>query len=380
MSQIKPRIMYAPGKYIQGQNILPNLGIYIRLLGESALIISDSRVYGLVGKTISDALSRKKIRHDWTEFSGECCFEEIERISRQARKGGYEVIIGAGGGKTLDTAKAVAANLNVVMTMVPTIAATDAPTSSISIVYSNEGIFEKVLSHFRNPELIVVDVGVIAKAPVRFLVSGMGDALATWFEADATFNSDSDNEVGGKPTRAAHLLAKLCFDILMEYALPAKLAVEKGTVIPAVDLIIEANILLSGLGFESGGLAAAHAIHNGLTTLEETHKYLHGEKVAVGTVTQLFLESKSKLIINQVLTFCSELRLPMGLSDLGLGNASCSALMRVAEAACRAEESIHNEPFDVTPKMVSDALLAADAYVKEFRVQQERIPFEPKGK
>lgn len=378
MSEIEVRTMWAPGKYIQGQNVLPSLGVYVRFLGESALIISDSRVYNLVGKAISEALEARKIRYGWTEFGGECCFEEIERISRQAKKGRSEVIIGVGGGKTLDTAKAVAVNRKVPMAMVPTIAATDAPTSSISIVYSKEGVFEKVLSHSRNPELIVVDVGVIAKAPVRFLVSGMGDALATWFEADATFSSDSDNEVGGKPTRAAHILAKLCFEILMKHALAAKLAVEKERVIPAVDLIIEANILLSGLGFESGGLAAAHAIHNGLTVLEETHNYLHGEKVAVGTVTQLFLESKDKSIINQVLTFCDQLRLPMSLADIGLAALSPSRLMEVAEVACRAEESIHNEPFDVTPKMVSDALLAADVYLREFRAQQQSTSFSPK--
>lgn len=371
MSEAKPRIMYAPGKYIQGQNVLSSLGKYIKLLGESALIISDSRVYNLVGKTISDALNNKKISHSWTEFGGECSFEEIERIGKQAKEGGYEVVIGVGGGKTLDTAKAVAAKINVAMAMVPTIAATDSPTSNISIVYSNAGVFERVLSHSRNPELVVADVGVIAKAPIRFLVSGMGDALATWFEADATFNSGSDNEVGGKPTRAAHIMAKLCFDLLIEYSLPAKLAVEKGSITPAVDFIIEANILLSGLGFESGGLAAAHAIHNGLTVLEETYSYLHGEKVAVGTVTQLFLESKDKAEINQVLTFCSQLGLPMGISDLGVIKPSSSALMSAAEAACRPEESMRHEPFDVTPKMVVDALLSADNYIKEFRAQKK---------
>jgi len=371
MSEVKPRIMYAPGKYIQGQNVLSSLGIYIELLGKSALVISDSRVCNLVGKTISHALNNKKIIHSWTEFGGECSFEEIERIGKQVKKGAYEVVIGVGGGKTLDTAKAVAANINVPMAMVPTIAATDSPTSNISIVYSNTGVFEQVLSHSRNPELVIADVGVIAKAPIRFLVSGMGDALATWFEADATFNSGSDNEVGGKPTRAAHIMAKLCFDILMEYSLPAKLAVEKGSVTPAIDSIIEANILLSGLGFESGGLAAAHAIHNGLTILEETHRYLHGEKVAVGTVTQLFLESKDKAEINQVLTFCSQLGLPMGISDLGITRVSSSALMSVAKAACRPEESIHHEPFDVTPRMIVGALLAADAYIKKFRAQKK---------
>lgn len=367
MPEAKAKIIYAPGKYIQGQNILSSLGIYIKLLGESALVISDSRVYDLVGKTISDALDSKKISHVWTEFGGECSFQEIERIGKQAKEGGYEVVIGVGGGKTLDTAKAVAVNMDAAMAMVPTIAATDSPTSTISIVYSNAGVFEQVLSHSRNPELVLADVGVIARAPIRYLVSGMGDALATWFEADATSKSGSDNELGGKPTRAAHIMAKLCFDLLMEYSLPAKLAIEKDSLTPAVDFIIEANIFLSGLGFESGGLAAAHAIHNGLTVLDETHSYLHGEKVAVGTVTQLFLESKDKAEIDQVLTFCSQLGLPIGISDLGIIKPSFSGLIGAAEAACRPEESMSHEPFDVTPKMVVDALLAADNYVKEFR-------------
>lgn len=53
---------------------------------------------------------------------------------------------------------------------------------------------------------------------------------------------------------------------------------------PALEHIVEANILLSGLGFESGGLASCHAIHNGFTVLEQTHKYYHGEKVAFGTL------------------------------------------------------------------------------------------------
>lgn len=372
MDELKPKIMYAPGRYIQGQDVLSKLGIYTELLGESALVISDSIVHCLVGKTISDALSGKKIRYGRIEFGGECCWEEIERVTTQARKEKYEVIIGVGGGKALDTAKAVAVNLNAPMAMVPTIAATDAPISTVSVVYNKGGAFEKILRHFRNPDLVVVDVGVIAKAPTRFLVAGMGDALATWFEADATFNSNSDNEVGGKSTQAAQILAKLCFDILMEYGLLAKLAVDKDSTTPAVDLIVEANILLSGLGFESGGLGAAHSIHNGLTVLEETHRYLHGEKVAVGTIAQLFLESRSKSMIDQVLTFCKRVGLPMSLSDLGLEGISSSALAKVAEAACKAEESIYNEPFSIASSMVSNALVGADAYVKEFRAQQKR--------
>ena len=55
--------------------------------------------------------------------------------------------------------------------------------------------------------------------------------------------------------------------------------------------MIEANTYLSGVGFESGGLAAAHALYNGLTAIPDAHHYYHGEKVAFGTLTQLVLEN-----------------------------------------------------------------------------------------
>ena len=85
-------------------------------------------------------------------------------------------------------------------------------------------------------------------------------------------------------------LAQLSWDILWENALPAIDAVANHLVTPAVEKVVEANTLLSGLGFESGGLAAAHAIHNGLTAAPQTHGLTHGQKVNIGSVTQLVLE------------------------------------------------------------------------------------------
>lgn len=63
-------------------------------------------------------------------------------------------------------------------------------------------------------------------------------------------------------------------------------------VAPALERVVEAHTLLRGLGFESGGLAACHAIHNGLTQLHQTHGYWHGEKVAIGVLSSLFLTDK----------------------------------------------------------------------------------------
>src|SRR5690606_19881320 len=109
------------------------------------------------------------------------------------------------------------------------------------------------------------------------------------------------NMAGAYPTDAAMALANLCYETLINEGLKAKLAVDKKVVTKSVEKVVEANTLLSGIGFESGGLAAAHAIHNGLTAIEETHQLYHGEKVAFGVLVQLVLENAPIDEIEEVL-------------------------------------------------------------------------------
>ena len=167
----------------------------------------------------------------------------------------------------------------------------------------------------------------------------------------------------------AFSLAELCFNTLMEYGEQAVIACTAQAVTPALERIIEANTLLSGLGFESGGLAAAHAIHNGLTVLPGTHQYFHGEKVAIGTLTSLILTDKPAATIERVFSFCERIGLPTTLAEIGLAGVTDAALQQVAEAACAEGETIHNEPIPVTSAMVVAALKAADAYGRKRKNQ-----------
>jgi glycerol dehydrogenase len=155
--------------------------------------------------------------------------------------------------------------------------------------------------------------------------------------------------------------------MLLEHGLAARLAAERGAITPSVEKIVEANTLLSGLGFESGGLAAAHSIHNGLTVLEETHQFWHGEKVAFGVIAMLMLEDRPFDVVAEVVDFCLEVGLPVALDDLGLENASKEDLRKAAEVACADGETIYNEPFDVYPQTLLDAILAADALGRQRR-------------
>ena len=306
----------------------------------------------------------------WIDLPVDYDKEEFARIKKAAEKiqndSDVLLVIGIGGGKIFDTAKAVAYYAGTPVFICATIASTDAPCSALSVVYTEEGIFEKYLFLPANPNLVLMDTDIITKSPVRLTVAGMGDALATYFEARACKRSGATSCAGGKTTEAAMALAKLCFDTLMEEGVKAKIALEAGVCTPAVEKVIEANTLLSGIGFESAGLAGAHAIHNGFTVLEECHHMYHGEKVAFGTITQLVLENIPQEDLEEIILWCIEVGLPVTLAELGAGKVTDEQLMEVATTACAENDTLHNMPFEVTPETVFAAIKAADAYGKYY--------------
>ncbi|WP_431222103.1 glycerol dehydrogenase [Serratia sp. L9] len=353
------KIIISPSKYVQGEDLISNIAHYVKTMGGQPLVIADDFVTRLVGDKVKQSFKQHDLPLVMDTFHGECSRPEIERIIDSCVKQKTDVIIGIGGGKTLDTAKAVGYYRKIPVVVVPTIASTDAPTSALSVIYTPEGEFSEYLIFPKNPDMVMMDTKIIAGAPVRLLVSGMGDALSTYFEARANMNSGKKTMAGGAPTRAAQALAKLCYETLLEDGLKAKVAAENGCCSKAVENIIEANTYLSGIGFESSGLAGAHAIHNGLTRLEECHHLYHGEKVAFGTLVQLVLENAAMSEIITVLDFCRSVGLPTNLHMMGVKELNMTKLQAVAEAACAEGETIHNMPFPVQAKDVLAAIITA---------------------
>lgn len=368
-----------PTKYVQGEDEILNLGYFVKTFGDSALLIAHPDDVKRVEGKLKRTAEKFNIRFVESEFCGECSRREVSRLQELAKESNCTCTIGLGGGKAIDTAKCVAEGENLII--VPTIAATDAPTSHSAVLYTPEGAFDDYAYFKQSPSVILIDTTVIANAPVRFLVSGMGDALSTFFEARANVQSYSRVNAGlpcgfregvcgeARGTKAAFALASLCYESLLEEGWKAKLACENHVVTESLEKIIETNILLSGLGFESGGLAAAHAIHDGLTILEGTHKYFHGEKVAFGTIAQLALENAPIEEIEEVLDFCLSIGLPVCLEDIGVNNITEEELYQVAEKACIPEESIYAMPFPVTVEKVAAAIKLADSIGKEYKTR-----------
>lgn len=363
------RMLLAPGRYIQGAGAIHEIGSHAEKFGKKALLTGGKTALQECGAAITESLGKAQVGCLKDKFNGECSDQEIARLTGVAKAGGCDMIIAAGGGKVIDTGKAVAYGMKVPVVIVPTIAATDAPCSALSVIYTEEGVFSRYLVLPNNPQIVLVDTAVVAKAPAHFLVSGMGDALATFWEADTCNKSCKPNVLTGgcPPTRSAMALARLCYDTLLEYGLQAKLAVETHCVTPAVEAIVEANTLLSGLGFESGGLAGAHSVHNGFTVLESSHHKLHGQKVAFGTLTQLVMEGRSSDEIYEVLEFCCTVGLPVCLDDLGIHKPTREEIRKVAEATTATGETIHSTWFPVTADMVEAAIWTANELAKDYK-------------
>ncbi|WP_312044938.1 glycerol dehydrogenase [Erwinia sp.] len=356
-------IFSSPRKYVQGAGVMAQLGNYVAELGNKAFVVADEIVWNLTGKAVQDSLQQHGVEFHYQQFNGEASGNEIARLAALAKQADTQLVIGVGGGKTLDTVKAVADELKRPVVIVPTIASTDAPCSALSVIYSDSGVFESYRFYNKNPDLVLVDTQVCARAPVRLFASGIADGLATFVEAQAVKRSHSKSMVGGDPTIAGMAIAEACEKTLLTWGYSAYQAVEKKVVTPAVEAVVEANTLLSGLGFENAGLAGAHAIHNGFTAIDgDIHHLTHGEKVAYGTLTQMVLEQRPDEEIARYIRFYRAIKMPTTLKEMHLENESWENLLKVGELANSEGDTLKNLNPGLSAQDIASAILAVDVF------------------
>ena len=356
----------SPARYVQGANALEELSKLVEKFGQRALVLIDPGVESFMKNKIQNALQNQTI--EFLPFEGESTKAVMEAGAKIVKEKGYDMVIGVGGGKAIDTAKGIvyfAPGARIVV--IPTIVASDAPCSKNAVVYTEDHRVECDLHGITNPDLVLIDSEIIAQAPTRFLSAGIGDALATWLEAEAVKKTLIPNFTGYTGTISGFAIAELCFQTLMKNAPMAVLHNDEHLATPQLDAVIEANSLMSTIGFESGGLASAHGFHQGIAEWKETHSYLHGEKVAIGILASLFLTNKSKKFIDMMYRFHKDVRLPITLSDIGVVDYDDDYLMVAVNRMIEPIECTHNEPVKYEAADYLRALKAADQYGKLFK-------------
>ena len=347
------KTMVAPLRYVQGPGALAQLGAELEHLQiERPLVLVSPSAKKAAGLALGSALAAHGVSYSFIDFGGECTRQEIERVKQACLSGGHDSIISCGGGKCIDTGRAAAAGdafdvdraewvslgAGVHCINVPTVAANDGATSAAVVVYNDKHAPESKMLSRVNPTLVLVDTSIIAKSPVRLLVAGMGDALASYFQANMCYRTGTPSEVTQSyTTRAARTLARFNLDLLLSYGALAKSEAEVGVPGPALEAICEATILVSGLSFENGGISAAHAVGQAFYHIPGYFEVpqFHGELVAFGTLCQLVMEESKPDLLDEIFGFCRSVGLPTTLAEMTLRGLDDEVLMEVAEVAAK---------------------------------------------
>lgn len=357
----------SPSRYIQGPGELDNLKEYTEIYGSHVFVLMDVFFYKSWRERFENMYSSSSSTVHVELFGGVINEAEIDRATEIAKKMNADVVIGMGGGQTMDTAKAVADNCKAATIVIPTTASTDAPTISLSVIHTHG---EAIIRHYhKNPDLVLLDTRILAAAPVRFFVAGLGDALSTYVETRAHHLSSSPNHVGKGylQTVSAMAIAKACHETILAKGVSAKLAAEQGLCTPDFEDVVEANTLMSGLGVQNASSVGAHSVAEGLSVLPGCSKLLHGELVAFGIPVQLIMEGHPMEEIKEIYDFYRAVGLPTTFAELSIPNATADDIMAAAEASMKAYWIY--EPFYVDAQMVCDAIMMADRLGKSYQNQ-----------
>ena len=352
------RIFGAPQRYYQGPDALDRLGDILAPFGPQPVIVADALVLDMLGARLDQALSGLSpiIR----PFAGEITYPAIEALAASLDGAVSSVAVGIGGGKSLDAAKALAKGLDIAVITVPTIASNDSPTSGAIAMYDDNHVMIAVDRMARSPEAVVVDTGLIAKAPTRFLRAGIGDAIAKKFEADGCHAGTGVTPFGTRPLLTAIAIADACYATLRRHAAAGLAACERGEPTDDLEAVVEATILMSGLGFENGGLSLAHSLTRGLVRTRGTKDSIHGDQVAWALLVQLAAERRGAAEIDDLIGFYREIGLPTRLGDLGLPDPQANEIDEIARWTMTAPH-LANLPLPVDAQAIAAAIRRCEA-------------------
>ncbi len=361
------RAFGSPSRYVQGPGEVNNLPKFAAEYGKTALVIVDTFLFETIGKQIADIFVKSDVTAYVVEFKGRCCHKALEEMIDHALSLPTlpDTFIGIGGGQTCDINKAVGAHFRKAFINVPTALSSDAPTSTHSILNNDGALFDRIV-HYKNPDYVVVDTEITVKAPAFMLTSGIGDALATYIEAEASFANNNVCNAGSgtyRPTQLGMAVAKLSYEILMEKGRAAMEAQKNQCRTADYEDVAEAAILLSGLGFECTGVSVAHGLQAGFYAMPDAKPMMHGTGVGYGALVQLVLQKDPRL--PEVFRFCKDVGVPVCTADLGLipENRDRNINLLIDEVF-ENRWNIHNVPFKVTRQMLCDAIDGLDAYAE----------------
>jgi glycerol dehydrogenase-like iron-containing ADH family enzyme len=350
-------LLVAPACVLRGQHALADAIERMLGLGQRPLIIGGEQSLNL--SQLQILFDRAELAIETVRYTPDCCESSLDRLTSAASAHQADLIIGIGGGKCLDTAKLLAHRCQLPVVTIPSSGATCAAWTALSNIYSESGAFLYDVSLLKCPDLLILDYSIVATAPQRMLVAGIGDAIAKWYEASVSSGHSVQTLLIGAVQQA-----RVLRDILFQKSATAIANPGSDDWQEVVDATVLLAGVIGGLGGAQCRTVAAHAVHNGLTHLPGSHHALHGEKVAYGILVQLRLQEMlqgdrlAATAREQLLDFYTTIGLPKTLADLGLSEITLSQLQQAANLACQPDSDLHRLPFAVVPEQLVAAMVS----------------------
>ncbi len=352
--------MYMPC-YSIGHNVYEKVGIVCKDYGTSAVIIGGHTALEKAGEQLKAACKENGIEITgilW--YGGESSYENVEQLASASEVQTAQLLFAVGGGKALDTVKALGETVNKAVFAFPTITSNCAGCTSVSIMYNEDGSFLKPFFITRPPLHTFLDVDILANAPVRYMWAGMGDTYAKYFEAAMSSRGEELSHYVGLGVT----ISQMCLEPVLRYGEKALLDNEKGIASQDFENIVLAinvttamtSILVTKDKIIDYNTGLAHAINYGLTSFPEVEQnHLHGEIVSFGVLILLLIEEQMepsmKGSFEKMYSFSKAVGLPRALTDLGLTDDDREAVIQKALAM----PDIDHNPYEITYDMMSDA-------------------------
>lgn len=347
----------APSRYIREHNSILQIGTLLSEKATRVLIIGGKTALDLVQQQVEQSLTEENIYFQQKLFTGYCTPKAVQQYEDLLVRDNYDYVLAVGGGAAIDVAKAAANKAKVPISTIPTVAATCACSTALSVLYNEAGQVTGYEVLDRAPEYIVVDPTLLIQAPIKFFRAGIADTFVKWYEtAPHQFNEyDVAFELALQIARyTKKTIETFSWDAVNDY--------KQSTVSEALLKIIDAILFTSGVvgSFQSKNsrVAIAHAIHDQITAYPESHKYLHGEKVIIGILVQLVLEGRKEEEIIRLIHFLRQLQLPITLEELGIEQQQeLVVIEHIAKTIKLSEKTKENITFKINEKRLREALV-----------------------
>jgi glycerol dehydrogenase len=355
----KMSVINLPGLYENAPGVLSYIGKWINHIGHSALLITGEQALKAVREKLFASLNDNDSKYAVEIFSGYPTATKIQNYVKLAIKMNIDVVVGIGGGRVLDCSKLVALKTGIPIVAVPTIASTCAAWTPLTVLYAENGAQEEYVPLERSPSLIVVDMEILKKAPLRYLHSGVADSFAKWYEQAYNLKGNERNFELRLKMKASELSLEFLDDYVNAYKNDSS-AVSEEILENTIDSILMLIGLVGSINgkIPNGGLA--HPFYEQFTKVRTSTVCLHGEIVAFGLTMQFILENRDETFIAGHCLKMKVMGIPLTLRGLGLTENLENNVKIIASKIHELSSNFNSDGREFLPGVIEKAIWRAD--------------------